>query len=112
MELYFDGSYTSQGSGAGILLVTPQGDYIPKAFKLQFSTTNNIAKYEALVAGLKIAVEWIIIDLEVFGDSQLIIKQVLNEYQTKDDKLLPYKELVDQLAQLFTKIQFTQVLRL
>ena len=33
-KLYFDGSYTSHGSEVGILLVTPQGDYIPKAFKL------------------------------------------------------------------------------
>ena len=33
-NLYFDGSYTSHGFGAGILLVTPQGDYIPKSFKL------------------------------------------------------------------------------
>ena len=33
-KLYFDGSYTSHGSGASILLVTPQGDYIPKSFKL------------------------------------------------------------------------------
>ena len=86
------------------MLVTPQGDYIPKAFKLLFPTTNNIAKYEALVVGLKITIEWNSIELEVFGDSQLIIKQVLSEYQTKDDKFLPYKELVDQLAQHFTKI--------
>ena len=33
-QLYFDGSYTSHGSRVGILLVTPQGDYIPKEFKL------------------------------------------------------------------------------
>ena len=33
-KLYFDGSYTSHGLGAEILLVTPQGDYILKAFKL------------------------------------------------------------------------------
>ena len=85
-KLYFDGSYTSHGSGAGILLVTPQGDYIPKSFKLQFKCTNNISEYEALVAGLKIAIEWNITELEVYGDSQLIIKQALNEYQTKDDR--------------------------
>ena len=36
-KLYFDGSYTSHGSRASILLVTPEGDYIPKAFKLYFS---------------------------------------------------------------------------
>ena len=79
-------------------MVTPQRDYTPKAFKLQFPTTNNIAKYEALIVGLKITIEWNITELQFFGNSQLIIKQVLDEYQTKDDKLLPYKELVDQLA--------------
>ena len=57
-KLYFDGSYTSHGFGAGLLLVTPQGDYIPKSFKLQFQCTNNISEYEALVGGLKIAIEW------------------------------------------------------
>ena len=93
-------------------MVTPQGDYIPKDFKLQFRSTNNIAKYEALIAGLKIAAKWNITELQIFGDSQLIIKQVLNEYQTKDENLLHYKELVDQLTQHFTKLQFTQVPRM
>lgn len=111
-KLYFDGSYIAHGSGAGILLVTPQGDYIPKSFKLQFRCTNNIAEYEALVVGLKIAIEWNITELQVYGDSQLIIKQALDEYQTWDDKLLPYKDLVDQLKEHFLHIQFIQVPRL
>ena len=68
-KLYFDGSYISQCSSVGILLVTSQGDYIPKSFKLQFWCTNNIAEYEALVAGLKISIEWNITELQVFGDS-------------------------------------------
>ena len=93
-------------------MVISQGDFIPKAFKLQFPSTNNIAEYEALIAGLKITAEWNITELQIFGDSQLIIKQVLNEYQTKDEKLLPYKELVDQLTPHFTKLQFTQVSRI
>jgi hypothetical protein len=111
-KLYFYGSYTSHGSGAGILLVTPQGDYIPKAFKLQFPSTNNIVEYEALIEGLKIAVEGNITELQIFGDSQLIIKKVLNEYQTKEKKLLPSKEIFDQLTQHFIKLQFTQVPRM
>ena len=57
---------------------------------MQFPTTNNIAEYEALIASLKITIEWNITELEVFGDSQIIIKKVLENYQTKDDKLLPY----------------------
>ena len=79
-KLYFDGSYTSHVSGAGILLIIPQGDYIPKSFKLQFRCTNNIAEYEALVARLKISIEWNITELQVIGDSMLVIKQTLNEY--------------------------------
>jgi len=68
-KLYFDGSYIAHGSGVGILLVAPQGNYIPKSFKLQFQCTNNIVEYEALVAGLRIAIEWNITELQVYGDS-------------------------------------------
>eukprot|EP01018_Ginkgo_biloba_P024698 Gb_11643 [translate_table: standard] len=49
---YFDGSFTTCGSGACIFLLTPQGDLIPKAFKIGFPCTNNIAEYEALTSGL------------------------------------------------------------
>ena len=55
-RLFFDGSYTQNGSRAGILFITPQGYSIPKAFKLKFPYTNNIAKYEALLNGMKMAI--------------------------------------------------------
>lgn len=51
-KFYFDGSYTNHGEGARILFITPQGDFIPKSFRINFPCTNNIAKYEALVTGL------------------------------------------------------------
>eukprot|EP01018_Ginkgo_biloba_P020209 Gb_20467 [translate_table: standard] len=73
-KLYFDGSFTTRGSGAGILLLTPQGDLIPKAFKIRLLCTNNIVEYEALTLGLKLAIQWNIQHLFVFGDSQLVIK--------------------------------------
>lgn len=61
--LYFDGSFTQCGSGAGILFLTPQGDCIPKAYKIQFPCTNNIAKYEALITRLCMAIQWKILEL-------------------------------------------------
>lgn len=72
-KLYFDGSYTSHGSGAGILFITLQGDSIPKSFRINFQCTNNIAEYEALHIGLRIAIHWRIQELQVYGDSQLIV---------------------------------------
>ena len=105
-KLYFDGSYTQNGSGAGILFVTPQGCTIPKSYKLLFPCTNNMVEYEALMLGLKWVVQWKIIELDVFGDSQLIINKINDEYQTKDDKLFSYKRMVDDFKKYFTMIAF------
>lgn len=68
-KLYFDGSYIIHGSGAIILFITPQGDAIPKSFQIPFSCTNNMAKYEALLTGLWMAINWKIKDLQVYRDS-------------------------------------------
>ena len=51
-----------------------------------FPCTNNIAKCKALVNGMKIATEWRVDQLNIFGESQLIINQVNDVYQTKDEK--------------------------
>lgn len=71
-----------------------------------------MAEYEALVIGIKMAVEWKIMKLMVYGDSQLVVNQINNDYQTKDDKLLPYKQMVDDFKQYFVHITFEQIPRL
>jgi ribonuclease HI len=82
---------------------------LPKAYKILFPCTNNITKYEALINGTKIATEWRVDQLDVFGDSQLVINQVNDMYQTKDEKLVPYKCMVDDLKNYFAHITFQQV---
>jgi ribonuclease HI len=49
--MYFDGSYTLKGAGAGVVLIPPEGDVLKYAIQLEFSATNNIAEYEGLVNG-------------------------------------------------------------
>ena len=110
-KLFFDRSFTQKGLGVGVLFVTPQGDLIPKSYKISFPCTNNIAEYEGLLTGLRQAIRWNIKSLLVFGDSQLVIKQVTDEYHTKDEKLLPYRRIVEGLKQHFTKIGFQQIPR-
>ena len=58
LKMFFDGSHTQNGVGAGILFVTPHGYTIPKSYKLLFPCTNNVAEYEALLNGIKLALEW------------------------------------------------------
>jgi ribonuclease HI len=53
--MYFDGSYTLKGAGAGIVLILLEGDVLKYAIQLEFLATNNIAGYEGLVIGLWLA---------------------------------------------------------
>jgi hypothetical protein len=55
--VYFDRSYTLKGAGAGIVLIPPEGDMLKYAIQIEFPTINNIAEYEGLVTGLRLAKE-------------------------------------------------------
>ena len=57
-KLYFDGASSREGSGAGVILISPTQKRVTISYKQQFSTTNNTAKYEALVLGMKVANIW------------------------------------------------------
>ncbi|KAL0344715.1 UNVERIFIED_CONTAM: hypothetical protein Sradi_4302800 [Sesamum radiatum] len=57
--LHVDGSFTTQGSDAGIVITTPQGKDLEFAIKFGFKASNNEAEYEALVIGMRMAHEGI-----------------------------------------------------
>ena len=108
--MFFDGSFTQQRSSVGILFKTPQNNSFPNAYKITFPCTNNIAKYEASINSMKIEVEWRVDELNIFGDSQLVISQVNDVYQIKDEKLTPYKRMVDDLKNTFHMSLFDKFL--
>jgi ribonuclease HI len=60
------------GAGAGLLFISPLGEHMRYAVRLHFPTSNNMAEYEALLYGLRIAIETGIKRLDVRGDSQLV----------------------------------------
>jgi hypothetical protein len=65
--LYFDGSVMKTGAGAGLLFMSPLGEHMRYAVRLHFPASNNMAEYEALLCGLKIAIEIGIKCLDVGG---------------------------------------------
>jgi hypothetical protein len=67
--LYFDGSVMKTGAGAGLLFVSPLGEHMRYDVRLHFPASNNMAEYEALLCGLKIAIEIGVKCLDVRGDS-------------------------------------------
>ena len=82
-RMYFDGVTNYSGYEIGVSLIPPHGDHIPRSIRLAFSdrhpTTNNIVKYEACILGLEIALELGIRQMEVFGDFNMVLRQIQGE---------------------------------
>jgi hypothetical protein len=55
--MYFDGSYTLKGAGAGVVLIQPEGDMLKYMIQIEFPGTNNTIEYEGLVTRLRLAKE-------------------------------------------------------
>ncbi|GAA0153615.1 hypothetical protein LIER_11813 [Lithospermum erythrorhizon] len=59
-----------------VIVLTPQQDLLPYSFSLSHNYSNNVVEYQALILGLEAAIELDIHQLEIYGDSQLVINQL------------------------------------
>jgi hypothetical protein len=75
-RLYFDGLVCSKGQGVGCVITSPSGVYIDLSIRLEFACTNNQVEYESLLHGLEYLRDLAARDIEVFGDSNLIVQQI------------------------------------
>jgi ribonuclease HI len=89
-KMFFDGASSSEGTGAGVVFMSPCQETISLSYKLEFETTNNVVEYEALVLGMRVAKEMGIKEITVFGDAELIIQQVRNAYHANHPRLRNY----------------------
>ena len=87
-------------------MITLDGFHIPLAVKLNFKTTNNMAKYEACIAGMEALQELGIKEAEVFGDSTLVIAQAQRLWKVKEEHLKPYQQYLEDLTKTFDKIEY------
>ena len=66
--MHCDGSKMLAGLGAGVVLTSPTGDIVQYVLQILFTDSNNVAEYEALLHGLRMALSMGIQRLEVRGD--------------------------------------------
>ena len=100
--MYFDGSVEKVGVGAGVYIISPIRDFKALSYKLTFECTNNVAKYEYLLLGLDDLKDMGEKRVQVLGDSELVINQVNNSYQTKHPKMRAYRnEVWDMFGNYF-----------
>lgn len=89
-NLYLDDSSSQEGYGAGLLLECPEGQECCYFLHFKFRASNNEVEYEALIARLSLTLQLRARQVQVFNDSQLIVKQVFGEYEAKEDNMLKY----------------------
>ena len=76
--LYFDGSKSQEGSRVGCILINPIGKCHFLSYRRECECTNNTAEYEALVQGLRKAIDLDIKGMKAFGESKIIVRKVRN----------------------------------
>ena len=75
------------------------------------STTNNVAEYSGLVAGLRKAIELQVTELEVVSDSELMVKQMRGEYRIKNEALRGLSTEATTLARQLGRVEYRHVRR-
>ncbi|XP_024016302.1 uncharacterized protein LOC112089777 [Eutrema salsugineum] len=109
--LHVDGSSSHRGSGVGIRLKSPNGEILEQSFRLEFPASNNESEYEALLAGLRLAVELGVRHLHAFCDSQLVASQLSGEYTTKNERMDAYLTATKVLIAKFETFELTKIPR-
>ncbi|GJU49601.1 reverse transcriptase domain-containing protein [Tanacetum coccineum] len=109
--LFTDGLSCTDGSGAGLILTNPEGMEFTYALRFRFDATNNEAEYEALIAGLKIAEQMGVKNLQANIDSRLVANQVNGTYVAKEIDMVRYLEKVKTLTSSFKAFSIKQVPR-
>ncbi|CAH9094694.1 unnamed protein product [Cuscuta europaea] len=109
--LYTDGSSATKACGGGVVLVTPEGFRAYYALRFSFKVSNNEAKYEALLCGLRLAANMKARQIHVKCDSKLVVGQISGEYEAKEGRMKQYKEAAKELLKVFEAHSLTQILR-
>ena len=76
------------------MLISPQGDVLEYSLQFSFPSSNNVAEYEALIAGMRLALQLHAERLTAHSDSQLVIQQFLGKYEAREPIMVQYLQRV------------------
>jgi ribonuclease HI len=112
VHVYFDGACRGNPgpSAVGWVLVDEDG-IVAEGGETIGRATNNQAEYEALIRGLEVAARYGYDEVEIRGDSELIVKQVNGAWNTNDPTLREYRVRVHELLNEFAEHSITHVPR-
>ena len=79
--------------------------------QLKFLATNNEAEYEGILTGLRVEKALGAKNLLLQSDSKLVIGQIKEEYEVKEERMQKYLKLTKHLTQEFDRVEFVQIPR-
>ncbi|GJV83709.1 reverse transcriptase domain-containing protein [Tanacetum coccineum] len=107
--LFIDGASSNEGFGASLILTNLDGEEITYALRFEFPASNNEAEYEALIAGLELAIKMEVRHLQVFSNSLLVTNHVKGSYEACKESMKRYLTKVLHLQENFESFSITQV---
>ena len=110
-EVYVDGASNQKGFGVGLVLISPEKVIIEKSLRLDFSATNNEAKYEALLIGMTMVQRLGEKSIKLFSNSRLVVSQVKGEFEAKDERMQGYFSQVKCLESKFDSFDLLHISR-
>ncbi|XP_075086304.1 uncharacterized protein LOC142169011 [Nicotiana tabacum] len=110
-KIYFDGATHREGAGAGIMFITSQGEVLPYSFTLTQQCSNNVTEYQALILGPEMVMDIKQLQLQVFGDSKLVINHILGSYEVKKPEFVPHHKYAQRLVSWLGEVTIQHVPR-
>lgn len=99
-------------AGAGVVLrAADDGTILHQAGLYIGHATNNVAEYQALLAGLRAAGKIGASEVAIFSDSELLVRQMIGQYRVKNEGLRPLYVKALELAAKFKRCTYTHVRR-
>jgi len=112
IQIYTDGaSRGNPGDAAWAYLILKNGDIVSKESGFLGKTTNNVAEYNAVIHALQAAKDKGYKTVEIYSDSELVVKQINGQYQVRKAHLRPLWEEVKKLQSCFEYTVFNSVPR-
>ena len=102
-----DRSLTQKRRGAGVVIITPEGNTLKYGVQLQFLMTNNEAVYKAILIGLRVVKALGAKIVLLKSDSKLVIGQINREFKAKEKRMQRYLKITNQLINEFDWVSFT-----
>ncbi|XP_019051801.1 PREDICTED: uncharacterized protein LOC109114115 [Nelumbo nucifera] len=110
-KAYFDRASNQSGWGSGMIHVDPQGTHFPLSICLDFPNTNSACEWEECLRAVQMALDWGIDELEIYGDSFLVISQAKGDWEVQDERLALYHNCPKEFIKKFKCISFNYLPR-